>query len=255
MLHKDGFVMSKSRGNVVLPEEVSKKYGIDTARLFLMSVASPDKDTEWSDFGIDGTLKFMKKLFNYVDWVKINKSSNKIESKINKAIKEISEDIENFRYNLAVIKLRILLDYFEREKEISKKDLESFLKLFSPFCPHITEELWNKIGNKNFISLEKWPKCDERKINEKFELAEKDVEKTVSDILNLINILKEKQGRDSEKVYVYVLPQEKEFYDRDEISKRVGKYVIIYAVNERDKYDPKKWAEKAKPGRPAIYVE
>ena len=255
MLHKDGFVMSKSRGNVVLPEEVSKKYGIDTARLFLMSVASPDKDTEWSDFGIDGTLKFMKKLFNYVDRVKINKSSNKIESKINKAIKEISEDIENFRYNLAVIKLRILLDYFEREKEISKKDLESFLKLFSPFCPHITEELWNKIGNKNFISLEKWPKCDERKINEKFELAEKDVEKTVSDILNLINILKEKQGRDSEKVYVYVLPQEKEFYDRDEISKRVGKYVIIYAVNERDKYDPKKWAEKAKPGRPAIYVE
>jgi len=109
MLHgPDGEKMSKSKGNVVLPETVSKKYGIDTARLFLVSVASPDKDIDWSEKGIQGSLKFVRKVVDYFGRVKFGKSSARVESKVNKGIKEISEDIENLRYNLGVIKLKVV---------------------------------------------------------------------------------------------------------------------------------------------------
>ena len=171
MLHgKDGYVMSKSRGNVVLPEVVSKKYGIDTARLFLVSVASPDKDAFWSDKGIEGSLRFIKKVINYFENLKIEKADAKIESKLNKTIKEVTEDIDNFRYNLAVIRIRDLFNSLP--EKTSKEVLEKSLKLLHLFCPHITEELWEKLGNKGFISLEKWPIADEKKINEKLEKQE-----------------------------------------------------------------------------------
>jgi len=140
MLHKDGFVMSKSRGNVILPEAVSKQYGIDTARLFLVSIASPDKDTEWSDKGVEGSLRFINKIFDYFDNVKFGKTSKIFESKLHKTIKEVADSIEAFKYNIAIIKIRELFE--SREEEINKKDLEIFVKLLAPFCPHITEELW-----------------------------------------------------------------------------------------------------------------
>ncbi|MBW2966383.1 class I tRNA ligase family protein, partial [Candidatus Woesearchaeota archaeon] len=187
MLHgNDGFVMSKSRGNVVLPETISKKYGIDTARFFLVSIASPDKDLQWSDQGIEGGSRFIKKVFNYFDTVKIGKSSSKVESKLNKAVKGITEDIENFAYNMAIIKLRELFDSLE--PEVSKFTLQKFLKLLHPFCPHFTEELWEKIGGKGFISLAKWPEYDESKIDLKAEANEELVHQTLSDINSVIEL-------------------------------------------------------------------
>ncbi|MBN2421026.1 leucine--tRNA ligase [Candidatus Woesearchaeota archaeon] len=181
MLHADdGEKMSKSRGNVVLPEVISEKYGIDSARLFLVSIASPDKDINWSDKGIEGTNKFLNRVIEYADSVKLGKSSKKVQSKLHKTIKGISEDIENFRYNLAVIKLREL--FGNLEEEISKSDFESFLKILHPFCPHITEEMWEKLGNKPFISTESWPKYDESKIDEKAEAAEEIISAITGDI-------------------------------------------------------------------------
>ena len=189
MLHgDDGFVMSKSRGNVVLPEEVSEKHGIDTARFFLVSIASPDKDLEWSDAGIEGSSRFINKVMNYFDAIKISETSKKLESKLHKAIKGITEDIDNFKYNLAVIKLRELFDAMELE--VGKETLESSLKLLHPFCPHITEELWEKIGNKPFISLASWPKYDESKIDLKAEAMENIVMATKDDIRSVLKLLK-----------------------------------------------------------------
>lgn len=255
MIHgEDGFVMSKSRGNVIIPEQVSKQYGIDTARLFLMSNASPDKDREWSEDGIDGTYKFINKTFNYFSKFKIGSSNAKVESKANKAIKGVTKDIENLNYNLAIIKLRNLFDIFENQ-EISKKDFEAFLKMFSLFCPHIAEELWSKLGNKDLISLSEWPKYDEKKINEKYEQIEKDVEKTIDDIQNIIKLIQERQKKEVTKVYLYILPNEKEFYDVNELERRIGKKIMTYSVNDKDKYDPEGKTGKAKPGRPAIYLE
>ena len=256
MLHgNDGAVMSKSRGNVIVPEQVSEKYGIDTARLFLVSIASPDKDIEWSDKGIEGSLRFIKKIFDYFENLNLGSSSAQIESKVNKTIKEISSDIEEFRYNLAVIKLRQLFESISEEKEVSKNDIESFVKMLSIFCPHIAEELWEKLENTKFISLEKWPKSDKTKIDEKFDEQEKSTEKTVSDINNILNILKEKQGKEAEKVYIYAIPNEIGNYDAEKLSNKLSKIVKVYAVNDKNKYDPDNKALKAKPGRPGIYAE
>ncbi len=254
MLHgPDGEKMSKSKGNVVLPEQVSKKYGIDTARLFLVSLASPDKDIDWSEKGIQGSLKFIKKVIIYFNKVKVKKSSARIESKVNKVILEITDDIENLRYNLAVIKIRGLFDSFEKEREIGKKDLESFLKMFSVFCPHIAEELWSGVGEKEFVSLSDWPVADEKKINKKFEREEEILSITVNDIINIKRLAMIKKP----KAYIYHLSGETNLFrnNKDFLSTASGAIVVPFAVNDKKKHDPEGKSKKAKAGKPAIYLE
>ena len=255
MLHgEDGLVMSKSRPEYnVDPLDVSNKYGADALRLFLISNAGPDKDSLWSSSGIEASQKFVRKIFELVKGIKVGKSSEKFEHKLNFGIKEISPEIENLRYNIAVIRLREIVDNFE--SEASKKDLESFIKLLSPFCPHIAEELWEKIGGKGFISIAPWPVADEKKIDEKFEQEEKNVEKIVGDILNILKIVKEKSGKEGEKIYLYAIPKEIESYNAELLTKRIGKSVKVFAVNDKKKHDPQGKAAKAKPGKPGIFVE
>jgi len=250
IVYKDGGKMSKSAGNVVYQTDISNKYGIDTARLFLMSVSSPDKQMEWNDEGVEGSYKFIRKLFDYFETVKIGKSDDKTENKLNKTIKQVSSQIENFEYNLAVISIRTLFDSLP--KETSKSVLEKSLKLLHPFCPHTTEELWEKLGNKNFISLEKWPEFDEKKINDKFEQQEKTVDDLINDINNILKIVGIKK-----KVFIYSLPNEKEIYKEaiETIKKKTNLEVSVYAVNDKDKYDPENKSKKAKPQKPAVYLE
>ena len=197
MLHgSDGFVMSKSRGNVVLPEEISKKYGIDTARLFLMFVASPDKDMEWSDEAIEGSFRFLKKFYALINTKKISNKKDKRElSKLNKTIRDVTNDINDFKFNKAIISLMQFTIYLSSLDAISKESAENLVKMLSPFVPHISEELWEKLGKKNFVSLEKWPKFDKKKINEKVEAAEEIVENTISDINAVIELTKIKKPK------------------------------------------------------------
>jgi leucyl-tRNA synthetase len=202
MLHgEDGNKMSKSLGNVIDPLDLISKYGADAVRMFLVSVASPDSNFNWSDKGFQGSVRFMKKVWNYFETVKIGKSDAVSESKLNKSIKLITEDIENLKYNLAIIKLRFLFEGFKEEE--SRETLESFLKMFSVFCPHVSEELWAKIGNTDFVSLSEWPKVNEKKINDKLEKAEQSVEKTISDILNILKIYRGQKG--TEKKFMFML--------------------------------------------------
>ncbi len=249
----DGEKMSKSRGNIVEPFGIINKFGADTLRMALVSFASPDKDSIWNEKIVFGSHKFLNKVYDYFTEFKGGETDERTANKINKTIKEISIDIEEFKHNLVLIKLRELFNFF-CQKQISKKDAEKFLKMIHIYCPHITEELWEKIGNKGFISLEKWPECDERKINEMFDRQEEAVEKLVQDIFNIIKIV-EFRGEKKEKVYVYVLPGEKENYNPLEISKRINKEIIIFAVNDTKKYDPKGISKKSKPGKPGIYLE
>nr|AQS33367.1 hypothetical protein [uncultured archaeon]AQS34148.1 hypothetical protein [uncultured archaeon] len=249
----DGEKMSKSRGNVVEPFEMIKKYGADSLRMYLVSNSSPDSDSVWDDKAIYGSFKFVNKVYEYFNKLKVGKTSSRVESKLNKAIKEITSDVEGFRHNLAVIKLRALFDSFA-EESLSRKDAESFLKLLHVYCPFVTEELWGRLGGKSLISLSSWPIYDEAKIDEKFEKIEEALEKTVNDVLNILKIVSSKGGK-AEKIYVYVLPSEKEFYDGKELSKRVGKEIKVFAVNDSKKYDPTGKAKNSKPGKPAIFVE
>ena len=254
MLHgSDGEKMSKSKGNVILPEDVSKKYGMDTARLFLMSQASPDKDTSWSEAGIEGSLRIVRRIMNYFEKIKVGKSSEMIQSKIHKTITEYERDIENFNYNLGIIKLRTLFEAIEKESEISKEDAGIFIKLLSPICPHIAEEIWHNLGNKSFVSIESWPVADEKKINLKLEQQEKAIEKTVNDIQNIFKII----NKPAKKVYLYVIPPELDMYKNSKEAMRglLNADVEVFAVNDDKKFDPENKAGKAKMGKPAIYVE
>jgi leucyl-tRNA synthetase len=250
---KDGDKMSKSKGNVILPEDVSKKYGIDTARLFLISVASPDKDISWSEEGVEGSLRFILNVYSFLKSFKEKKVTKLQESKLNRIIKEYSEDLDNFRYNSASIKLRELFEVLK--SGCDKKSLESFLKLLSPLCPHISEELWEKLGNKNFISLERWPVPNLKKVNEKLELANKDFEKTVDDIKYILKMIKERKKKVGKKVFIYVIPNELKNYDSKKLSLEIGIDVNVFAVNDKEKYDPQEKSKNVKPGRPGIYVE
>ncbi len=256
MVHgSDGFVMSKSRGNVVDPLEMVDKYGADALRLFLMSIASPDKDTQWNENGIEGNFRFVNRLAEHFSKIKIGSSDAKVQSKINLVIKEVTEEIESIKYNAAIIKLKAFFDYIN-ERQISQKDLESFVKILSPFCPHVTEEIWEKMGNSSFISLAKWPEVDERKINENFEKEDKAIDSLVSDTLNIIKIVKEK-GKKVSELYLYCIPNEVEMYkgNLDSISRRTGLKANVFAVNDKNKHDPEGKSGKAKPARPAIYIK
>ena len=165
MVHgEDGVVMSKSRGNVVDPLDISNKYGADTLRLFLVSIASPDKDSSWSANGVESMHKFVQRIFAYGKNAKFGKSSTRIQHKVNKAVIEISREIEGLGYNMAVIKLRALFDSFE--DGIDKADFATYLQLLSPFAPHISEELWMLLGEKKSINISDWPKWDEKLIQD-----------------------------------------------------------------------------------------
>jgi leucyl-tRNA synthetase len=255
MLHgEDGVVMSKSRGNVIDPLDMSQKYGADTLRLFLMSVASPDKDFNWSSTGIESMYRFVNRVWNYANSIKFGKSSPRIQHKINKAIIEIGKDIEGMEYNMAVIKLRALFDTFE--DQIDKGDFATYLQLLSPFAPHITEELWhNVLGYKTFISISEWPTADKSKINDFIDKSEEAFNRTVSDIQNILKILNEKNGKEAKHIYLYSIPPELKIYDKDALSKRIGIDVSVFAVNDSKKYDPEGKSGKAKMGKPAIYIE
>ncbi len=188
MLHKDGVVMSKSKGNVVSQEEISEKYGIDTARFFLMFVAAPDKDVEWDDKGVEGSYRFLNKVFSLLDKKLVDKDMPKQVSKVNKLIIDVTQDIEEMRYNLGLIKIMEMGNYLYRQEEISKKVLEQFVLVVSVFIPHIAEEMWSKLDGKGFVSLAKWPKGDKKKIDVTLEAEEALVEQVKEDVRKVLEL-------------------------------------------------------------------
>jgi len=252
---ESGEKMSKSKGNVILPEKVSDVYGIDTARFFLCSLASPDKNISWDENGIQGSLRLIRKIYHITDNLKIGKDSEEVKQKLMRTIKAIGEQIEKLEYRKSTIELRELFDLISSQKEVSKETLQSAFKLLAPFCPHIAEEMWEKIGGKGFVSLAEWPKFDESKMDNKIQSIETNLDKNVSDILNVLRIVREKSGIDADNVYMYVMPFELANYNEEVLSKKVGKKVNVFAVNDKKKYDPEGKASKAKPGKPGIFVE
>ncbi len=256
MIHgEDGFVMSKSRGNVVNPLDMIEKYGADALRLALISFSSPDKDTNWDENVLNGNFKFIKKVFFYFDSAKdFTKTDERTESKLNKSIKNITGFIENLKYNYAIIELRSLFNSLP--EKTSRDVLEKFLKLLQPFCPHIAEEFWEKLGNKEFISTAKWPQFEENKINENLERDEKNLEKLAEDINSIQNLFS-KENKKAETVYIYVIPNEKKLLEDsiEMLEKKTKLKVKVYLVNDKNKYDPQEKSRRAKPGKPALYLE
>lgn len=254
IVHKDGKRMSKSHGNTVTAEEISARYGIDTARLFLSFVAGPEKDLEWDDHGIEGAFRAVKKFIHLFD--KIGGVSDLIiEHKLHSTLRDLEESYEKIEFNKGVVSFMSFVHWLSEKDTIPPSVLEKIVVAIAPIMPHVAEEMWSRLGKKGLVAEQSWIRYDESKIDVKLEEAEKAVEKTVSDIVNVLKLVKEKQGKEGEKVYVYVLPQEKEGYDATVLTRRIGKEVIVYAVNDKAKYDPQGKSGKARPGKPGIYVE
>ena len=240
---EDGSKMSKSKGDVVEPLDIIKKYGADSLRLYLVSSSAADSDFNWNENGMQSSFNFVRRVYDYFAKLKFGKTDAIIESKLNQTIKQVTTDVEEFKHNLAIIKIRKLFDDLVG-KSIDKKTAESFLSMLHIYCPYVAEELWEKIGGRGFISLAKWPEADKKKINEEFEKEEQAIEKLRSDINHIKKITK----KTSAKVYVYVLPNELKVYQGLE-------GVKVFSVADKDKYDPENKSKKVKPNRPGIYLE
>jgi leucyl-tRNA synthetase len=225
MIHgSDGHVMSKSRGNVINPTEVIEKYSADALRFFLVSIATPNKDFSWSDAALESCFKFTEKVFGHVSNIKIGKSNSKVESKLHKTIKEVTDDVENFGYNYALIKLRALFNSFGEEE--SRDTVEAFLKMLHPFCPHMTEELWEGLGNEPFLSLESWPSYDESKIDAKMEMIGEFQKQVTGDIRSIIDLV----GKKPEKITLFVSPEWKYKVYNTALANKENPEKIISAV-------------------------
>jgi len=160
LIIKDSAKMSKSKGNVVNPDEYIKNYGADTLRMYLMFLGPFEQGGDFRDDGIAGITRFLAKVWKLAHKKLTDKVNFGLEKKINKSVKKISEDIEKLRYNTAISELMILIREME-ETEIGQGQFEIFLKLLAPFAPHITEEIWrNKLGYKTSIHAENWPEYD-----------------------------------------------------------------------------------------------
>ncbi len=167
ILAQNGEKMSKSRGNVVNPDEIVKKYGADTLRIYEMFIGPFDQSVSWSTDGIVGPRRFLEKIWRISKTVSAkNKIDKNLEILIQKTIKKISEDIESMSFNTAISSLMVLSNEMERIDSTNKKQFEIFLKLLAPFAPHISEEVWHNIGNKKSIHIEKWPEFELDKIKD-----------------------------------------------------------------------------------------
>ncbi|MEK7203537.1 MAG: leucine--tRNA ligase, partial [Patescibacteria group bacterium] len=209
ILGPDGNKMSKSRGNIVDPDEMVKKFGSDSVRMYLCFMGPYEQGGPWNPKAVVGVYRFLNRVWNLV--VK-KPGDGKSDKAFNKAIKKIGEDIENLRFNTAVSELMKLLNEIE-DKELAKEQIELFLKLLAPFAPHFTEELWhNFLGNKTSIHLEKWPKYSKKIIEEEMIYLIVQVNGRTRDIIKAPRDLTESQVRElalvSEKVKKHISGKE-----------------------------------------------
>lgn len=163
ILGENGEKMSKSRGNVVNPDEIVDTYGADTMRLYEMFIGDFEKAAPWNPKSIKGCRRFLERIWNLFEQVQEGDSySEQHEVLMHKTIKKVGEDIENLKANTAIAALMSMVNEFY-DKGVNKAEYKTLLTLVSPFAPHITEELWNMLGEASVLSLEKWPEYEEAK--------------------------------------------------------------------------------------------
>ena len=207
ILGSNGEKMSKSKGNVINPDDIVNEFGADTFRIYEMFMGPFDQTAPWSMESIRGCNKFLDRVWNMQDiLVDGNSYSPELEKMMNKSIKKVTEDIEEMKFNTAVSTFMTMVNEFYKIKKINIAEFSTFLQLLNPFAPHITEELYERIGNKTTIANSKWPTYDDEKIlddkieipvqingklkstiNVSIDISESDLKNLIHDLPNIKN--------------------------------------------------------------------
>lgn len=164
ILGPDGDKMSKSKGNVVDPNEVVDALGADVLRTYVLFMGDYEKAAPWSESSVKGCKRFVDRVWNLLEIANDEKGySAKLESSFHKTIKKVTEDIENMKFNTAIAALMTLLNEIYDVGSITKCELKTFVKLLDPFAPHVCEEMWENIGGEGLLAVAQWPEFDEAK--------------------------------------------------------------------------------------------
>ncbi len=156
--------MSKSRGNVVNPDDIVNDFGADTFRTYEMFIGAFDQATPWSMNGVKGCYRFMERVWNLQDILTDEEGySADLENTMHKTVKKVSEDIERMKFNTAIATLMATINDFYKKGSITRGELKTFLLLLNPTAPHITEEMWERAGFSGCLHDAKWPEYDEAK--------------------------------------------------------------------------------------------
>ena len=172
ILGTNGEKMSKSKGNVINPDDIVQEFGADAFRVYEMFMGPFDQTAPWSMESIRGCMKFLDRVWNMQDFlVEGDEYSDKFEKMMHKAIQKVSNDIEEMKFNTSVATFMTMVNEFYKAKTINKAEYKTFLQLLNPFAPHMTEEIYERIGEKATIANTKWPEYDEAKtIEDKIEI-------------------------------------------------------------------------------------
>ena len=161
---KDGAKMSKSKGNTVAPDEFIDQYGSDTFRIYLMFMGPYDEGGDWNDKGIKGIYRFLNKIWKLVHLPNSDYISKESEILMHQTIKVVTDDLCKMKFNTSISRLMEMVNSVSNEKAINLSFKQNLILMLSPLAPHLAEELWSIIGNKNSVFNEKWPKYNPLKL-------------------------------------------------------------------------------------------
>lgn len=217
ILGPDGKKMSKSKGNVVIPDAVIKEHGADAFRTYILFMGRFEDGGPWEPKGLIGVKRFLEKIWKVSEgkkdgWPDI--SSTEVQAKLARTIKKVAEDIESYKFNTAISTLMIFANEIQNDS-ISKEDYEKLLIVLSPFAPFMTEEMWSQLGNKDSIHLEMWPSYDEKLIKEE-----------------MVTVAVQINGKVREQLLVSAASEEKEVLDLAKGSEKVKKYLEGKAIKK-----------------------
>jgi len=164
ILGENGEKMSKSRGNVVNPDDIVREYGADTLRTYEMFIGAFDLSASWSENGVKGCRRFLERVWKLQDLLKDGDAySADLETLMHQTIKKVSSDFENLKYNTAIAAMMSLINEFYKKGEVNRAEFKTLLTLLNPVAPHITEELWSTCGFEGYVYESTWPEYDEAK--------------------------------------------------------------------------------------------
>ncbi len=163
ILGPDGEKMSKSKGNVVDPNDVVDEYGADVLRVYVLFMGDYASAAPWSESSVKGCKRFLERVAGLSDILSDGEVTPKLESAFHKTIKKVSEDIEDMKYNTAIAAMMTLINEIYDHGSLTRDELSVFIRLLCPFAPHLCEEIWQQLGGEGFCSLASWPEYDEAK--------------------------------------------------------------------------------------------